>query len=336
MAERIFKGHSCCKDRLYPKKSVSITPRFTTLQRGEDVWLTVKGVHRDCDGGCFTWKLESGGGILLPLEGLDVTYYPPETNELCAASARILLICGGEPIADAYISTNTNKTTRKAYEVYVKMPRVELTPPREGWPPTNLPPPPPMNKPPAHVTFAEGFHFPKPWKRGDPMPPGASIDLKKLIPKDWTPDQIQPPGVIIPGGTVFPPDWRPGDELPAECRPNTFEIFPEGFLTTTPSDRIRVHWDIEMYYCNDIKFGFRYTTQMWFVSWNTTAERWQINPPSGTGVKPVSAWYKIPWESMRAAYPKYVDYRSTTMKEGGCCPGGLLKGQVEQEEKEQG
>lgn len=334
MVERVYKSHDCCKDVRYPKRNIRISPRWTTALKGEEVWLFAKGVHGDCDGSCFTWKLVSGGGRLPHTEGLETAYYPPGINIDCAASAHIELWCGGEAVADAYITTNIFKGKQRAYEVYVKDPVVKIAPPSPGWPPPGLPPTPPFSKPPPHVTFQDGMRFPKDWKRGDPMPPGASIDLKKLIPADWRPDKLQPRGVIIPPLTEFPRDWRPGDELPAGCRPNTFEIFTASFMIHTPSDHIHVWFPRNYHYCNDVMYGSdRGHATTFFQNYSHAKKRWEIWGPSGPLRGPWSAWYKIPWDTIRKDYPKFVDWRTADMKKKGCCPGGLIRGQVEQQER---
>jgi hypothetical protein len=326
MAQQIFTGHNCCKDVKYPKRNLTITPRLTQLKPGEKVDLKATRAHHLCDPCCYTWELVAGTGRLPIREGINVTYWAPDTNEKCEGNAHIRLICGGEPIASAYVTTGKLFPGAWAYTVYQKKPELTWLPPPDPWPPPDLPPPPPQDKPPTGTKFADNVAFPIDWKPGDALPTGVTVDLNELIPDDWQPGDIPPDGLRIPPGTPFPPGWKKGDPLPEEVTVSTLTLFPPNWKAHISSNMIRFNYPESTFGCaDDLIFKNPGPIQTWFWVFNHKTNKWQLNPPTGTALGgPYTRLDQIPWDKFRKDYPKTIDLRSSTLIKAGCCPAGLV------------
>lgn len=118
--DEILPGHDCCKDYEIPTRPLTIRPSRSVIGPLDSVRLSAKGFHLDCEPECLTWRIKSGGGSLRDEFGDETVYYSPTYNQNCANNAHIQLICGGKPIADAYVCTNTDTKPERAYIKYTQ------------------------------------------------------------------------------------------------------------------------------------------------------------------------------------------------------------------------
>lgn len=104
--QSIYTGVDCCRDALYPYKSIHITPSKTTIKPGENVYLVGKNITRECDPACYHWRIIRGGGSLSEDFGHATKFYAPSDFDECNGSAQVALFCSGAIVDICYIGVN--------------------------------------------------------------------------------------------------------------------------------------------------------------------------------------------------------------------------------------
>lgn len=106
MADDIYTGVDCCEDSVQKGRTVHVYPSIIRAQPGQKITFQARNVTRECDPGCFYWRILAGGGRLAEEFGFAVPYYVAQTQDFCSANAQIGLFCQGDLIDVARVAVN--------------------------------------------------------------------------------------------------------------------------------------------------------------------------------------------------------------------------------------